>query len=158
MNFNLNLFDQVKQSFLKTGINIKNGISIYSEIKKDFEFSINVNHAVDLYDLTFEKPNLNLDIEDIICKKSGSFDFYLSNLGLNLSSRLDLEMLNIDLQTTKINLLVSKLAPTISGFFELNYNEDKKGFKIGSDVDLSIKDASIKHLSTDIFVGFYGLI
>jgi hypothetical protein len=158
LNFNLNLFDQVKQSFLKTGINIKNGISIYSEIKKDFEFSINVNHAVDLYDLTFEKPNLNLDIEDIICKKSGSFDFYLSNLGLNLSSRLDLEMLNIDLQTTKINLLVSKLAPTISGFFELNYNEDKKGFKIGSDVDLSIKDASIKHLSTDISVGFYGLI
>ena len=158
LDFTLNLFDEFKESFFKTGVLIKNGISIFSELKKDSEFSVNVNHALDLVDLSFEKPGYYFTAEEISCKKSGSFDLILNNFGFNVSSEIEFDMSNIGFKTSNVNLSVAKILPVLSGFFTFACDGIGKGLRIGSDIGLSVQDASIESLSTDNFIGFYGTI
>jgi hypothetical protein len=158
LDFNLKLFDEIEESFLKTGILIKNGISIFSELKKGSEFSINVNNPLDLIDLSFINPDYSFKAEEVNCKKSGSFDLLLNDLGFDINSELELDLANIIFKNSDLNLLISKISPDISGYFSFACDENGKGLKVGSDVKLSVQDASIESLSTDDFVGFYGLI
>ena len=158
LDFNLKLFDEVKESFFKTGVLIEDGISILSELKRESEFSINVNNPLDLVDLSFENPNYYFKTEEISCKKSGSFDLILNNLGFNVNSDIELDLSNIVFKNSDLNLLVSKILQDISGYFTFTCDENGKGLRIGSDVKLSVEDASIESLSTNDLVGFYGLI
>ena len=157
-DFDLNLFDEVKESYFKTGVLIKKGINILTEIKKESEFFIKVNNALDLVDLTFEKPGYLFTTEKVECKKSGSFDLILNEIGFNVSSDIEFDLSNIGFKSPNANLVVGKILPVVSGFFTFICGEYAKGLRIGSDVGMSVEDASIESLSTDNYVGFYGVM